>query len=121
MKKYTLLLVLVLIGSTSAWGGGFDSYIPGGFSCPNPCFAPPSPCFTPPTPCYTPPTPCLPPTGQCYQPAEVSYGSVTSNQSASLIGNGLAFALHSGGVVLWHNDGCGGGQGGGGQGGGGPW
>lgn len=108
MKRYALLLTLVLIGSTAAWGAGLDSYIPGNFSCPNPCFAPPSPC-------YTPPTPCVPQTGCCYKPVNVSSGNVTSSQTAVLFGNGLAYAKQCGGVILWSNSGCGGSNFGGGQ------
>ncbi|MBN1359302.1 MAG: hypothetical protein JW993_01865 [Sedimentisphaerales bacterium] len=104
MKRYTLLLALVLIGSTTTWASGYNSYIPPSFACPSPCWTPnpcqiPNPCYQPPMSCPVPQIPCMPQI-PCPRPVSIAYANASSCDSVLLWGNGSAFAGGCGGVMI---------------------
>jgi len=103
MKRYSLIVALVLIAGTSAWGYGLDSYNTS-------CYLPR--CYTP-GPCYQPPV-CPPQPQTCYQPCYrppvgTTVGTIVSNQNVTLTGPcspGMGYATNCSGLMIYDQVGC---------------
>ena len=92
MKRYALVVALVLVAGTSAWGYGLDCYNT------NPCL---TRCYTP-GPCYQPPIcqPCQPALG-------VTSGSISSSQNVTLAAPcSMGYAANCGSLIIWDKGGC---------------